>query len=403
MRFTWWLRSLFRSPSKTYIKKRSRRILNLEQLESRLAPATFTWTGAGGNNLWSTPGNWAGNTAPLSTSTADNLVFNGSPALALRSTNDDIANVNVGAITISGSGYILASTTNHIVTLGNTLTGGGTLNVTAANEIISLAIKLGGPSAPSVAQNTFTVGFGSKITITGHLIGASGTELITNGPGTVVLAADNSGSGIPSNGFNGPIQVHSGILSITNANALGNFAAATNTTTVETNATLQVDNTTNSITAPIKEKLLLNGPGTTNQGALANLAGNSTWAGTITLDSNSTIGSAAGNLTISGVIGDNATGHNLTKEGAAKVTFTAANTYRGVITINNGILDIQNSKALGAADGTASTGTVVNSTLTETGTLELEDPTGVGFTVNNELLTQGNRTQNSPKIIGAVH
>src|SRR5689334_16042231 len=32
----------------------------LEYLEARLAPATHTWTGLGGNNLWTTAKNWTG-------------------------------------------------------------------------------------------------------------------------------------------------------------------------------------------------------------------------------------------------------------------------------------------------------------------------------------------------------
>src|SRR5262249_39694277 len=41
--------------------------LHLETLEDRLAPATFTWSGAGGNGLWSNPANWVGNSAPKGT------------------------------------------------------------------------------------------------------------------------------------------------------------------------------------------------------------------------------------------------------------------------------------------------------------------------------------------------
>ena len=32
--------------------------LQVEQLESRLAPATFIWSGAGANSNWSTGANW---------------------------------------------------------------------------------------------------------------------------------------------------------------------------------------------------------------------------------------------------------------------------------------------------------------------------------------------------------
>ncbi len=213
----------------------------------------------------------------------------------------------------------------------------------------------------------------------------------------MVFTADNSTT------FNGPIDILAGVLSITNANSLGN-ASATNKVTVETNATLQVDNSGGTITAPIKQTLLVNGVGSTNNGALlyknGGLNNDATWSGPITMDSNATFGvtsfvgnlvtgSGEGTFTIANTISDNSTGHNLTKEGTGELIFTAANTYRGSTTINNGILDIENSKALGLGDGTAASGTVVNSTPLESGTLEIDGSTapGGGITVSNELLT----------------
>jgi autotransporter-associated beta strand protein len=65
----------------------------------------------------------------------------------------------------------------------------------------------------------------------------------------------------------------------------------------------------------------------------------------------------------------------------------SANTYRGSTTINNGILEIRNPLALGTADGTVATGTIVNQSTGKVGTLQINDPTRQGFTVANELLT----------------
>ena len=88
--FSWlhWLRSLKTSRGRTFRRqglgdrrRRSSR-LELEPLESRLAPATFTWTGGGGSNTnWSNPSNWGG-VAPKITDTPD-LVF---PTLATAQT-----------------------------------------------------------------------------------------------------------------------------------------------------------------------------------------------------------------------------------------------------------------------------------------------------------------------------
>src|SRR5438105_1696718 len=114
--FSWfrWLRSLFRSRLKPFRKPRNkRRSLHLEHLESRLAPATFTWIGgAVGGNLWSIAANWAAGAAPTTTTPLDNLVFgntnpnNGTVISAFnRKTIDDISSVNVGAVQITSSNY----------------------------------------------------------------------------------------------------------------------------------------------------------------------------------------------------------------------------------------------------------------------------------------------------------
>ncbi len=391
--FSWfrWLRSLCNFRGKTY--RKPKRSLKLEYLETRLAPATYTWSGLGGNTSWSNPNNWVNHVAPTTTTSADSLVFNNTPAAALRTTNNNIATIDVGSITISGTGYTLNGSQ---LTLGNTISGGGTLNLAALAATLGLNVKLGGSNAN--AKDYFSAGSGDTLTMTNaaHLAGAA--ELISNGVGTVVFTADNSTT------FNGPIDILAGVLSITNANALGN-ASATNTVTVETNATLQVNNSGGTITSAIKQTLLVNGVGSTNNGALLYLNGgannDATWSGAITLDSNTTfgatsfvgniprVGTGEGTLTIAGIISDNSTGHNLTKEGTGEIIFTAANTYRGMTTINNGILDIQNSKALGLSNGTAASGVLVNSTPLETGTLEIDgaNAPGGGITVSNKLLT----------------
>ena len=69
-----WLRTRSRARSKT-IEKKPRFRLCVEELETRLAPATFIWTGAASSN-WGVAGNWQGNAAPTAGSTVDALVFN---------------------------------------------------------------------------------------------------------------------------------------------------------------------------------------------------------------------------------------------------------------------------------------------------------------------------------------
>src|SRR5262249_20072246 len=149
--------------------------------------------------------------------------------------------------------------------------------------------QLGGPSG---TDQFFTVNTGGNLTIKGQLSGTTGSSLTKEGFGTLVLANDNSA-------FTGKVKLdnNAGIVTITDVNALGTGSF----TTVGTNAQLQVQN----VAGPITEPLLLNGPGIQNAGALLSVAGANTWAGTIELDSDTTLGASAGSsLDISGQISD---------------------------------------------------------------------------------------------------
>src|SRR5262249_6275203 len=143
--------------------------------------------------------------------------------------------------------------------------------------------------------------------INNPITGNTGVELTKDGPGTLILSANNSA-------FTGPITAQAGALRITDSQALG----LGSTTTIQANAELQVQ----SVTGIIKEQLRLNGSGTGGLGALHNIAGNNTWGGNIELDSDTTIGAdllAPANtltsLNITGVISDLGGGHSLSKEG----------------------------------------------------------------------------------------
>ena len=98
-------------------------------------------------------------------------------------------------------------------------------------------------------------------------------------------------------------------------------------------------------------------------------------------------------LNITGIISDTGTGHNLTKEGQGEVRLNSptGNTYRGLTTINDGILTVGTPTALGTAAncgaGTPANGTVVNQTLTDVGQLRIVPLNGTGMTIRDEFLT----------------
>ena len=171
--------------------------------------------------------------------------------------------------------------------------------------------------------------------------------------------------------------------------------------------------------------------------ALFNASGNSTWSGTITMDSDASFGVAANtSLSVPGLITDTGFtgGHNLTKVGPGQLIFNrvGGNNYRGQTIINNGVLTIRDPLSLGAGadatqsqSGTPQSGTIVNfnPTTGEAGTLELgftslpsadpnailQDPSKpfdvlsnpvIGFQVFNDLLTLNGPGFNN---VGALH
>jgi autotransporter-associated beta strand protein len=379
--FSWsrWLRSLVRPAVRAYRSPRRSRALQLESLEMRLAPASFTWTGASKTtNHWSDAANWFGGVAP--SGAGDDLLF---PVVAMQKANRNDLTSGIGnpifdSITIAGSGYSLSG---GALTLTNTSsTSSLILAAGAAGDVMSMDIQLGLVGTPQF----FTVNNGADLTLSGHLFGSSGSELDKDGAGLLALTRDDSG-------FEGNMAVvaNGGILRITNANALGDPQGGL-TTSVGTNAQLQVSSITNG---QIRENLILNGSGIKSDGALLNVAGSNTWAGPVTIDSDVTFGATAGTMRITGQIGDRGAGHNVTKEGPGQVTFASADSYRGTTTINDGILQIQNGLSLGPGDNTSATAVTVNESVTaagiilKAGTLRLNSAGfGGGITVANHLL-----------------
>ncbi|OWK41577.1 Glycosyl hydrolase, BNR repeat precursor [Fimbriiglobus ruber] len=374
----------------------------MEQLEARWVPTTFTWTGGGGNPDWGNPGNWSGNVAPSGNptlATLDDLVF---PASATQRTTNDNLTIPGGfpsfkSITIASGGYIING--NEFSLVKTTDSGSGTLTLNngvnaAITGTINAPINLSVQTGVSDPTLSFNISVGSTLVVNGQItdVSAAVPSLATNDFGTLELTADNSP-------FTGTIKVNTGILEITNANALGSSTGG-NQTTVSQNAQLQLNN----VAGTINEPLIVNGPGPIANGALLSIAGTNVWNGPIQMDSNTTIGAAGGTvLNISGQISD-LTQQTVTKEGSGEVVFShvGGNTYHGQTVINDGVLQIQDPLSLGAAlvapppvlppTGTApaedyAKGTIVNTSPTESGQLQLFDPTDVGFTVLNEALT----------------
>ncbi|MES2575471.1 MAG: autotransporter-associated beta strand repeat-containing protein, partial [Bacteroidota bacterium] len=265
-------------------------------------------------------------------STAEPLTLNGiglasSPAGALTNTGGNAS--YSGAITLASASTITA-------TSSGTLTSSGA--VTGAYVL------------------TLDGGTGSTGTMSGVI--STPTSVIKNGAGTWILSGTNT--------YTGPTNITAGTLKIgASSSVLGTTAGIT---TVSSGAVLDI----NGFNLSTAEPLTLNGTGLTASpaGALTNTGGNASYSGAITLASASTItATTSGTLTCSGTVGtgafgltlDGATGSSgtmsgvissptsLTKNGAGTWTFSAANTYTGITTINAGVLQLGNNNVIAAS------------------------------------------------------
>ncbi len=163
------------------------------------------------------------------------------------------------------------------------------------NNVVAVVI----PSDESVTFDSDIVGtIGSTIANSGTLT-FNGSNNFTFGQvisGTGTLTKSESGtltlSGI--NTYTGLTTINQGTLYITNAAGLGNASTGT---TVSDGATLKV---AGGLT--VSEPITINGSGVSDVGAIYFESGNNTYSGAITLGSNATITSVAGNQIISGTI-----------------------------------------------------------------------------------------------------
>ncbi|HWM24162.1 MAG TPA: autotransporter-associated beta strand repeat-containing protein [Chthoniobacterales bacterium] len=343
--------------------------------------ATFTWDGGGADNNITTPQNWVGDALPAPNS---DIVWAGTTRLNV---SVDIGgpartwtyNNTAGAFVISGAAFTLSdgitnnSTATQTINNAITLTLGQTWNAANGNLVFGGNIANGG--------FLLTIGGGSNTSASGIMSGTGG--LTKTGAGTLTLTGANS--------YTGATTVSAGVLNIQNATGLGATAAGT---TVNSGAALQLQGGI----AVGNETLTLNGTGIGNTGALRNISGNNSWAGTITINSTTRINSDSGTLTLDVASGNAITGSNdnlqfggagnltindviatgsgtVTKDGLGTLILNAANTYTGLTTVSAGVLNIRNATSLGTTGG----GTTVSSGAT----LQLQN----NITIGNEALT----------------
>ncbi|MGD0089335.1 MAG: autotransporter-associated beta strand repeat-containing protein, partial [Planctomycetota bacterium] len=304
--------------------------------------ATCTWSGGGGNALWSTPANW--DVVPVD---GDDLVFP-SGAAGFTAQNDSLITVH----TISFGGA--AGGANYTLN-GNQLT----ISIAAANGIFDACTVAGHINTISFGGTGVTVGgagqvwkvntAGTTLNVTCPVVNNAGQLLINNGgSGDVVISGAISGTGSVyhiwntltlsgNNSFSGGVTEQSGTLNINSATALG-----TGTFTIVGGT---IDNTNGGVI------LTTNNPQKWN----SNLTFTGTnsldlGAGAVTPNASRIVTVSASTLTVGGAIGGGAI--NLTKAGGGTLVLTGANTYSGTTTISAGTLNANASAALGDESGT---------------------------------------------------
>ena len=225
----------------------------------------------------------------------------------------------IDAGTLSISADVNLGTAPGSATPGSLVISGGTLATTAGMTLnANRGINLG------VSGGTIDVAAGTILSYNGVAAGTGGLAKIDSG--TLVLGGINT--------YSGATTISAGILSIVVSNVFGNTSAVT----IAAGSELDVSGGI-SVGSPITA---VSGTGSTGSGAIVNIAGANTLTGLITLAGNTTIGANAGQLTLSGVIGDNSHGYGLTLVGGGTFVFSggSGNTYAGATTLVAGTLEL---------------------------------------------------------------
>ena len=253
-----------------------------------------------------------------------------------------------------------------------TLASSGVLDLNGFNENIANLNAASLLSKVTLGSGTLTVSGFDNSSFNGVISGAG--ALVKTNAGTLIFFGPNT--------YAGATTISGGVLRIENSTAMGNVTAAA---TVSSGAALELKDGIAVGAKPLS--LSGSGIGGTGGGALRNIAGDNSWAGSITLAAPARInsdagalslsgpitgaqalslGGAAGNSLISGVLGLGSAG--LTLDGGGAVTLTGANTYSGATAVSAGTLVVANTSGSATGSGAVTLGSSTSGAILATGT-----------------------------------
>jgi autotransporter-associated beta strand protein len=292
------------------------------------APATTFTNSAAGN--WSTaPWEPVPPGMTVSGNTTVNVFNNGS---AVASVND------LGSFTLNQ----LCFANRSVLLSGGMLTLDGAAPAVAALQnyahTVSNQLALSQAATFEISANTTT--------LAGSMNGGGG--LIKTGGGTLAMTVGNA--------YSGPTTVATGVLLVAHATALGTAAGGT---TVSNGALLAL---TGNITV-MGESATLHGAGNF-YGALQTVSGTNAWAGPVLIGADATrVGADAGQLTISGGIGDGGAGLGLiVRNNSGATVLSGTNTYRGATRVYSGPLTVSSLNRVSGGSAFSSLGAPVTET-----------------------------------------
>lgn len=337
-----------------------------------LTVAQFSQTGAGPFD-YNTTGNW--------TSGLINGVFSQTPSGASQQVTFATDTTLSTGLTFSLGGSsksltVLGSGANHTLTLGGDISVSGTtsgITLGAASPNM-LDVNLGG------ADRTFTVATGNSLTFANSIAGSN--AVTKAGAGTLTFNGANSYSGTTtvnagtlSLGVNGALASGSNVVvASTAASTTANFSLASGVSqtigTLTLGSASQTSSSISNVTVNSGATLTLGGTvtsiGTNGPTSAFRINGSS---GTLALGGNRTfdVGDSAGNPnellvfpTITGA------GQSLTKIGAGRLQFEAANTYSGGTIVNAGSIWLNVSNGLPSGGNVNINGTTASTTTSVT-------------------------------------